>query len=127
MLLSCFDPILQLNPYEPVVKEQIPEYTKIILHLPPKPWVTLVIKTCEIPEQIPVNDVLRDILHRDFTLASDMRHDTPGLDRGKERRGAGAIDQAHPDKKQIGIVEGSDERAQFWAQLINGINRAIFR
>ena len=69
-----------------------------------------------------MDDVMGDVLLRNLTSAQDMGHNTLGLDSGKERRGPGAVDQAHSNEKQMGIVTGTNERAKPGAQIIKRID-----
>ncbi len=70
---------------------------------------------------------MRDVFLRDLTSSLNMGHNTLGLDSGKEWCGRGAVDQAHPNKKQMGIVAGTDERAEPGAQFIQCFQLIIFR
>ena len=105
----------------------VPPHQQEVFNLPPEPGIVCVIKTGKISKQVPMDDVMGDVLLRNLTSAQDMGHNTLGLDSGKERRGPGAVDQAHSNEKQMGIVTGTNERAKPGAQIIKRIDSPVFR
>ena len=118
--------VINLNSHPSVPENGVPPRLQVIFHFPAVWRIIDVIKACEETDKFPMDNVVRDVLDGDFATPQNMCHNAFGFDSGKKGRGGRAVNQGHPYKEEVRIIEWTNEWTQPWTQFIEWSNSIVF-